>query len=175
VTGATLKWGREALAGWTKGRVVLEVGSQEVNGSFREFVEPEAAVYIGTDITPGRGVDLICPAERIVRTFGRGAFDLVICTELLEHVEDWRTVIRNLKIVTVIGGLIVVTTRMPGFPFHGYPDDFWRFTADDLRTMFADCDLLSVVEHPNDRGVYLLARRTFHLEEPPVMDLARAR
>lgn len=175
MTGPTMRWGREALAERAKGRVVLEVGSQEVNGSFREFVEPEAAVYIGTDISHGRGVDILCPAEKVARTFGRGAFDLVICTELLEHVEDWRAVVRNLKAVTAPGGYIALTTRMPGFPFHGYPDDFWRFTAADLAAIFRDSIIVSLVEHPADRGVYLLAQRGLRTLEPPVLDLARAR
>lgn len=175
MTGPTMRWGRETLGPRVKGRVVLEVGSQEVNGSFREFVAPEAAVYIGTDITAGRGVDILCPAEKIARLFGQGAFDLVICTELLEHVEDWRAVIRNLKAVTAVGGYIALTTRMPGFPFHGYPDDFWRFTAADLAAMFRDCHIESLVEHPSDRGVYLLAQRGHRTQEPPIMDLARAR
>lgn len=168
-------WGRGALAGRARGKAVLEVGSQEVNGSFREFVEPEAAAYIGVDIVPGRGVDMICEARDLVRTFGRGAFDLVICTELLEHVEDWRTVVRNLKLVTAVGGLIALTTRMPGFAYHAYPEDHWRFTAADLGTMFADCAIVEVREHPNDRGVYLLAQRTGPIVEPPEMTLARAR
>ena len=38
------------------------------------------------DIEPGRFVDLVLPAERLVEYFGRESFDVVIAMELLEHV-----------------------------------------------------------------------------------------
>jgi SAM-dependent methyltransferase len=87
---------------------ILEVGSKYVNGSVRplieKFVHPKE--YIGVDVEPGKYVDIILPAEKLVEHFGEEAFDIVISTELLEHVKDWRLVIINMKRVLKCGGYI---------------------------------------------------------------------
>ena len=82
------------------GKRVLEVGSGYVNGSVRPFIERlRPKEYIGVDIVPAKFVDVIGPAEKIVECFGEESFDVVVSTELLEHVRDWRTAINNIKSV----------------------------------------------------------------------------
>jgi SAM-dependent methyltransferase len=90
-----------------KGKRVLE-GSRYVNGSVRPLIEHFCSPkeYIGVDIEEGKFVDLVLPAEKIVEYFGPESFDVVISTELLEHVKDWRCVINNLKNVARKGGYI---------------------------------------------------------------------
>src|SRR5665213_2301548 len=117
-----------------RGGSVLEVGSLDVNGTVRGIVEGLGpARDVGVDLTAGPGVDVQCSASQLIETFGVRAFDVVISTEMLEHVQDWRVVIHNLKGVLKPGGLLVVTTRSEGFRFHGYPMDFWRYSLDDFR------------------------------------------
>ena len=102
-----------------RGRKILEVGSLDVNGSLREHVmslSPES--YTGVDILPGRGVDVLCRVEDLVTRFGENKFDVIICTEMLEHVRAWRAAVANMKRCLLRGGLIVLTTRSPGFPLH---------------------------------------------------------
>jgi len=88
---------------------------------------------VGVDIEPGKFVDVVLPAERLVEHFGPESFDVVIATELLEHVQDWRLVVNNMKAVLRRGGYIYITTRSYGFPFHAYPYDFWRYEVEDLK------------------------------------------
>ena len=85
---------------------VLEVGSKYVNGSVRPLIELFCSPkeYVGIDIEHGRFVDLILPAEKLVEYFGPESFDVVICTELLEHVQNWRLVVSNMKNVLKRGG-----------------------------------------------------------------------
>src|SRR5258708_4570540 len=79
-------------------RTILEVGSQNVNGSARSVLEPLGPrAYVGIDLFPGEGVDECLSADRLIERFGRDTFDIVLTTEMLEHVEDWRTVVGNLK------------------------------------------------------------------------------
>ena len=90
---------------------VLEVGSKYVNGSVRPLIERfmQPKEYIGIDIEPGKYVDVVLPAEELVEYFGRESFDVVISTETLEHVKDWRKVITNMKDVLKPGGYIYIS------------------------------------------------------------------
>jgi SAM-dependent methyltransferase len=145
---------REAI----EGRHVLEVGSLDVNGGLRSVLEHYGpAEYVGVDLVAGSGVDVVCRGEDLVERFGKERFDVVVATEVLEHVRDWRALVRNVKGVCRPHGRIVLTTRSPGFPFHGYPHDFWRFTRDDFRTIFSDCDIEALEDDGTAPGVFLSA------------------
>jgi SAM-dependent methyltransferase len=89
-------------------RGVLEIGSKFVNGSVRPLIERfcKPKEYIGIDIEPGKYVDIVLPAEKIVEYFGVESFDVVISTETLEHVFNWRLVINNMKYVLKPNGYI---------------------------------------------------------------------
>jgi len=145
-----------------RGCRVLEVGSFDYNGSARRIVEGfEPKEYLGVDIEPGPGVDEICGVENLDERYGTNSFDLVICTEMLEHVADWRTAVWNLKSVVRPGGVLILTTRSRGFYFHGYPGDYWRFEIEDMRVIFADMDVeMLESDDPRSPGVFVRARRT---------------
>jgi SAM-dependent methyltransferase len=154
-----------------EGRKVLEVGSLDVNGSLRPIVELwNPAEYLGVDVEEGPGVDLICSAERIVDVFGRESFDIVISTELLEHVRDWRKVISNVKHVCRRNGIILITTRSCGFAYHGYPSDFWRFELADIRGMFSDCRLDALETDRSAPGVLVKATKPEDFVEKDLAD-----
>lgn len=143
-----------------RGKSVIEVGSLDINGSLRPVVQSFApSRYIGVDIQAGRGVDQICRVEDLIATFGRDSFDLVICTELLEHVTDWSVVIHNLKEIVKPGGTLLITTRSLGFGYHGYPYDFWRYEISDMKVIFSDFDITSLQSDPVEPGVFMAAKK----------------
>jgi SAM-dependent methyltransferase len=142
-----------------RGKRVLEVGAFNVNGSPRLVIEPLGpATYVGVDIAPQEGfVDVVLDACDLAEHFGLAAFDVVICTEVLEHVADWEKVTKGLDEVLAPGGLLVVTTRSPGFPLHSYPSDHWRYVPEDLGAMYPNYRMLYLGDDPdpNSPGVFL--------------------
>ena len=123
------------------------------------------AQYVGVDIEDGYGVDEICDAEDLRARFGDEAFDVVISTELLEHVRDWQAVVHNLKHVLKPGGSLLLTTRSYGFPHHGWPYDFWRYEVDDMRAVFADFEIVTLERDPGDPGILLKASKPLEFRE----------
>lgn len=112
---------------------VLEVGSFDVNGSPRSVLAGRASAYVGVDIEPGPGVDVVLSGESLFPHFPAGHFDAVVCCECLEHtVRPW-LVVDQLKAVLRPGGLLFVSTPTFGFPLHRYPIDCYRFGEDAYR------------------------------------------
>lgn len=154
------------------GRGVLEIGSRDVNGSVRTLIEPYAGSYVGVDVVAGPGVDRVVPAERLVDEFGPEGFDIVVSTEMLEHVKDWRSAVSNMKRVLVPGGRLVLTTRSDGFPYHGYPHDYWRYDVDDFARIFADLHIETLEPDTSEPGVFIIATRPASFTEIDLADVA---
>jgi SAM-dependent methyltransferase len=143
-----------------RGKRVLEVGSRNINGSIRNHIESlQPDEYIGVDIAPGPGVDIICGIIELDSRFGGASFDLVICTEVIEHVLDWVDAMTNLRRVLRCGGKLLVTTRSKGFPYHGFQFDYWRFELSDFEHIFSDMDIISLVKDQLDPGVLVVVRK----------------
>ena len=170
---ACIDFGRRMLdASDVAGKDVLEVGSLDVNGSLRPYVEslgPRS--YLGVDLTEGPGVDQVCPAERLVEHLGTEAFDLVVCTEVLEHVREWRVVVSNLKRLLRPGGILLLTTRSRGFPYHEFPFDYWRYEVEDIQRIFGDLELQAIEPDTYMPGIFVKARRPARFAERALDDV----
>jgi SAM-dependent methyltransferase len=145
------------------GKRVLEVGSRVVQSPEltlrHHLVSLRPSLLLGVDVAPGPGVDRVVDAGDLVASLGAASFDAVVCTEVVEHVRDWRRVFGNLKEVLRPGGVLLLTTRSPGFPYHGWPHDYWRFTAADLRAILDDMVVEALAEDPSAPGVLVKARK----------------
>lgn len=155
---------RTLTAEQVKGADVLEVGSYDVNGSVRPYLESlRPRRYLGVDASPGPSVDRIVDCERLTDEVA-GQWDVVVSTEMLEHVRDWKTCMSQLWKATKPGGLLLVTTRSPGFPYHPFPEDYWRYTVQDMRVIFdaLGLEVIAIEEdHPvNSPGVFAIGRKS---------------
>lgn len=133
------------------GKNVLECGSFDVNGSVRPHVEQmHPGAYLGIDLRSGPRVDRVMTADELDDEEFLDAFDLVVSTEMLEHVENWRTAIYGMLVALKPGGHLVLTTRSPGFPLHDYPGDHWRYPRQDMFNILwtAGLDEVSVEDDP---------------------------
>lgn len=91
--------------------------------------------WVGTDLFPGDGVDLVADLHEIDEDVNnRSRFHGVFSASTLEHVErPWR-VIEAFSSILRPGGLLYVHTHQT-FPVHLYPSDYWRFTDHALRSL----------------------------------------
>ncbi len=129
------------------GKRVIEVGSFDVNGSVRPAIEMLLPLeYVGTDMRPGPGVDVVCSAENLVTHFGQHSFDIVVTICALEHIRHWKQALSNMKQICVPGGLILAIAPVR-WPFHAYPNDFWRYSEQDMCAIFADMTMLEIEAH----------------------------
>lgn len=140
-----------------KGKTVVEVGSRNVNGSVRDIImslNPES--YTGIDSEEGEGADIVGDiSEMHIDT----QYDVVIATELLEHVRNWHTAVNNIRRLCKKGGLLLITTRSRGFPYHPCPEDYWRFELADLANIFHDFTFLCLEADPIAPGVFMKAKK----------------
>ncbi|MEM4005257.1 MAG: methyltransferase domain-containing protein [Desulfurococcaceae archaeon] len=104
--------------------------------------------------------------------FGEESFDVIISTEVLEHVRDWRAVINNMKRALREGGVMYITTRSFGFPYHDFPYDFWRYEIEDMRKIFSDFNIMVLKKDPSMPGVFLKARKPEEFKPNDLSDIA---
>ncbi|MFB6776480.1 methyltransferase domain-containing protein [Streptomyces sp. NPDC056352] len=106
--------GIERDASWR----VLDLGGRDINGTIRAHLPK--ATWTGTDIEPGPGVDIVHDAT-LPWPQDAGQFDVVVCTEVLEHLPLWRLVLHAAAEALEPGGpeLLVVTCASDGRPEHG--------------------------------------------------------
>ncbi|MFQ3322418.1 MAG: SAM-dependent methyltransferase [Pseudomonadales bacterium] len=115
---------------------VYEFGAMQVEGNadiadLRPLF-PESEFY-GCDMREGQGVDIVLDLHQI--DLPSGAAQTVIALDTLEHVERPWEAMAEIKRVLKPGGIAILTSVMR-FPIHGYPNDYWRFTPEGLRSLF---------------------------------------
>lgn len=153
------------------GKDIIEVGSCNVNGSPRDLIESlNPKNYLGVDISQGPGVDEICDISDLISRYGINRFDLVICCEVFEHIRDWRSALTNLKGILKEDGVLLLTTRSKGFPYHGYPYDFWRFEQTDIAKIFSDLVVEANEIDEESPGVFVKALKKHDFMEVDLSD-----
>jgi SAM-dependent methyltransferase len=157
------KFIEENITGDLSGQRVLEVGSQIVRGSIRGYIESlNPKEYLGIDIVEGEGVDQILDLHEMADHFGENAFDLIISSDTMEHIEDLESASHNMHRVLKKGGRLVLGVPMMKTPYHGFPHDYWRFTLDDLKHLYKDMKVLAAYD---TEGVcIILEKQKDHLE-----------
>lgn len=99
---------------------VLEIGSMDIQGSVRGYFTD--CKYVGIDIGPGPGVDVVARGESYDSDGAR--FDVAVSCECFEHNPEWESTLRNMIRLLKPGGLLVVTCAAPGREEHGTTRSF---------------------------------------------------
>jgi SAM-dependent methyltransferase len=106
---------------------VIEIGSQNVNGTLRD-VCPPSFNYVGVDFVAGEGVDLVLD-DPYELPFRDGCADIVLSSSCFEHSEMFWLVYLEIMRVLKPNGLFYFNAPSNG-SFHRYPVDCWRFYPD---------------------------------------------
>ncbi len=122
---------------------IADVGSMDVNGSYRQIFQSAHWRYIGIDVAPGKNVDIVLK-DSYRFPLGRSSVDVVISGQAFEHIEFfWLTWMEMVRILRP-GGLAILILTQNMFE-HRYPVDCWRFLPDSMNA-FARYGGLSVEE-----------------------------
>lgn len=92
-----------------------------------------ASTYVGVDVVENPYADLVGPAEALPAE--DASFDLVLCTQVLEHTDDPAQAVRELHRVTAPGGRVLASTHGVQW-YHPSPNDHWRWTHTGLGLLF---------------------------------------
>jgi SAM-dependent methyltransferase len=131
----------------------LEIGSLDINGTVRGNF---TGLYIGIDFQIGDNVDKIMNAHAL--EFDDKSFDVVVCTEMLEHDSKFWKSLAEMGRVLKKDGYLIITTRGNGFPEHSYPEDYWRFMPNSAKLIagLAGCRLEAYLSDPEVSGIFVM-------------------
>jgi SAM-dependent methyltransferase len=99
------------------------------------FFARVASEYVGVDVVENPAAELIGPVEAL--PVGDGSFDVVLCTQVLEHCDDPAQAVRELRRVTAPGGRVLASTHGVQV-YHPSPVDYWRWTHEGLGRLFRE-------------------------------------
>jgi SAM-dependent methyltransferase len=122
----------DAIHANTPNAKVIEIGSQDVNGSLRN-VCPSHFKYIGVDFVNGKGVDLVL-SDPYQLPFDNESVDVMLSSSCFEHSEMFWLLYLEIMRTLKPGGLFYLNVPSNG-EFHRWPVDCWRFYPDSGRAL----------------------------------------
>ncbi len=130
---------------------VLDIGS---GGSLYGNFFPNRLTL---DIDPERNPEILADAHNL--PFRDEEFEIILCTEVLEHTRNPQIVINEMYRVLKRGGTVVLSTRFV-YPIHDAPNDYWRFTSFGLKRLFKNWNIIELVaETRNFSSIGVLLQR----------------
>lgn len=128
---------------------VCDLGGRNVNGSLRDLFT--TSDWTAVDSSPGEGVDVVADARAWLPD---RAYDVVLSTEVLEHVDEWHAIIATARTALTNGGLFIVTCASERRPIHGMSGGPWPEPGEHYRNI-PPSDLAEVLAFvfPNAWGI----------------------
>jgi SAM-dependent methyltransferase len=149
--------------GTLRGTVVdFGCGSQP----YRSLI-PAGCRYVGADLTAsGPETVALEPGGRL--PFEDVSVDVVLSTQVIEHVKDVVGYLAECRRVLRTGGRLILTTH-GNWPYHPWPpivEDYWRWTSVGLRTLVADRGFCVQKVQPSCEGKFSLIQQLLALHDP---------
>lgn len=142
------------------GGKILDVGSRDINGTYRELFGNW--LYVGLDMEPGPGVDLVPDDIYKWSELEDSTFDAVISGQTFEHIEHPSRTIAEIERVVKRNGHVCIVAPSAG-PRHDYPQDYRRYDITAMREMVTAVNLIVESCEINPAGIWkdcvLVARK----------------
>ncbi|HEV2095421.1 MAG TPA: methyltransferase domain-containing protein [Chthoniobacterales bacterium] len=114
--------------------LIVDLGSQDINGSYRPLFDAPPWRYIGVDLAAGANVDVVLRDPYDWQELSAASADVVIAGQTFEHTEFvWETM-RQIERTLKPAGLCCIIVPSSG-PEHRFPVDCWRIYPDGLRAL----------------------------------------
>lgn len=124
---------------------IYDLGSQDVNGSYKSIFDGPAWKYTGLDMEAGRNVDIVLEDPYQWNEISSNQADVIISGQVFEHVKFfWVTMLEIARILKP-GGVCCIIAPSGGHE-HRYPVDCWRFYPDGFQALadFAGLEIREV-------------------------------
>lgn len=146
---------------------IADIGSSDVNGSYRQIFDLLDCEYTGIDIADGPGVSVVLESPYVF-PLPDNEFDIVFSGQTFEHAgQFWKTFTEMCRIVKP-DGLIVVIAPSSG-PVHRYPVDCYRFMPDAMSALAEHGEVVLVDSWTSDFGPLHDAVGVFQKSVPGAM------
>ena len=125
--------------------VIFDLGSFDVNGSYREIFDHPGWQYKGLDVEAGKNVDIVLKNNYNWKEIDSDSTDVLVSGQAFEHIEFfWITMLEVARILKP-GGLCCIIAPAGGYE-HRYPVDCWRFYPDGFSAVarFAKLKVIDV-------------------------------
>ena len=136
-----------AAAMKARGGAVLEIGARVVgphSSLNAPLFQPECR-FIGCDIHPAPGVDLVADAHFLSDAVEPGSLDGVFSMAVLEHLAaPWLVAAEVNRALRIGGETLHIAPH--AWPAHEQPNDFWRFSEAALAMLFGPAMGFEVLE-----------------------------
>jgi SAM-dependent methyltransferase len=142
-----MKWFKENYLKAYEGQQlqILDVGSYNVNGTYKEILADPAWHYTGADVAAGPNVDIVLQDPYNWHNIPSNSYDVLVSGQVFEHVEWFWITILEMRRVLKPGGICCILAPAAGYE-HKFPVDCWRFYPDGFAAIakFADLEALHV-------------------------------
>ncbi len=124
-------------------RRVLDVGSYDVNGTYKNLFLEAGLEYVGLDVSEGPNVDVVPNNMYDWGDIQDESFDYVVSGQAFEHIEyPWLTIGEMKKKLKENGIICILAPN--GMGEHRYPIDCWRFFGDGMKALAKWCGLETI-------------------------------
>lgn len=110
---------------------VIDVGSKNVNGTYKKLFNNDKWHYTGIDLEAGDNVDIVLANPYDWRSIKSEFYDVVVSGQTFEHIEYFWLTMKEIDRCLKTGGLCCIIAPSEG-PEHGHPHDCWRFYKDGM-------------------------------------------
>lgn len=97
---------------------------------YKDLLVQITSEYVGIDIVKSPTAQFVVP-EKTKIPFKAESFDIVLSTQVLEHVEDTQFYLSECNRLLKKKGLLLLSTHGI-WPYHPFPHDYHRWTAEGL-------------------------------------------